>query len=294
MTRLRSPTGSERYAAEAAVAAPRSERGGFLLTLWTDDPDLAARADAAGIDRIGVDLERAGKRQRQAGLDTWISPHSAERLVDLRAAIVHARLFARVNPLSAQSGEELERLLELGVQVVMLPMFENAEQVARFIALVDRRAEVVLLLETSAAVDDIERIVCVPGVREIHVGINDLALSLGMGNRFSVLDCEPIERVSNCVRAAGLRFGIGGIGRAGDHELPIPSELIYAQYPRLGATAALVSRAYLTCEEGENIDLINEVARSRELLAHWSAASPPELRHAQRVFRAALAQCKGW
>jgi 2-keto-3-deoxy-L-rhamnonate aldolase RhmA len=292
LTRLRSPIGSEPYAADAA--APSSEHGSFLLTLWTDDPELAARADAAGIDRIGIDLERAGKQQRQAGLNTWISPHSAERLVDLRAVIVRAQLFARVNPLSAQSAEELEGLLELGVQVVMLPMFENAEQVARFMALVGGRAEVVLLLETSAAVDDIERIVRVPGVREIHVGINDLALSLGMGNRFCVLDCEPVERVSSCVRAAGLRFGIGGIGRAGDRELPIPSELIYAQYPRLGATAALISRAYLACEEGEDIDLLHEVARSRVLLARWSAASPPELRHARRVFRAALAQCEGW
>jgi hypothetical protein len=255
---------------------------------------LAARADAAGIDRIGVDLEREGKHQRQAGLGTWISPHRAERLVGLRAVIAGAQLFARVNPLSAQSADELERLLELGVQVVMLPMFENAEQVGRFMALVDGRADVVLLLETPAAVRDIERIVRVPGVREIHVGINDLALSLGMGNRFCVLDCEPIERVSRCVRAAGLRFGIGGIGRAGDQELPIPSELIYAQYPRLGATAALISRAYLVCEEGDDIDLIAEVARSRELLAHWSAASPPELRQARRIFRAALAQCESW
>ena len=39
----------------------------FRLTLWTADAALAARADAAGVDRIGVDLDRLGKAERQAG-----------------------------------------------------------------------------------------------------------------------------------------------------------------------------------------------------------------------------------
>jgi len=34
----------------------------FRLTLWTADPALAARADAAGVDRIGVDLDRDRER----------------------------------------------------------------------------------------------------------------------------------------------------------------------------------------------------------------------------------------
>ena len=227
----------------ATDATLRSDRDNFLLTLWTDDPGLAERADAAGIDRIGIDLERDGKLERQAGLGTWISSHRAASLPELRAAIEHAQLFARVNPLSPNTPLELDRLLDLEVEVLMLPMFESAEQVAEFMALVEGRADVVLLLETTAAVKDIDQIVRVPEVREIHVGINDLALSLGMGNRFELLDCEAIERVSSCVRGAGLRFGIGGIGRACDEDLPIPSELVYAQYPRLGATAALISRA---------------------------------------------------
>jgi len=114
-----------------------------------------------------------------------------------------------------------------------------------------------------------------------------------MPNRFGVLDCELIEHVADCVREAGVRLGIGGIGRAGDDRLPIASELIYAQYPRLGATAALISRVFLHCQDGE-VDLCEEVARSRELLARWGAASQPELRRARRIFRAALAQCELW
>jgi hypothetical protein len=114
-----------------------------------------------------------------------------------------------------------------------------------------------------------------------------------MPNRFGVLDCELTEHVSRCVREAGLRFGIGGIGRARDDSLPIASDLIYAQYPRLGATAALISRVFLQ-SDGTEIDLCGEVARSREMLSRWAGANRPELRRAQRRFRAALALCELW
>lgn len=211
----------------------------------------------------------------------------------MRESLSGARLFARVNPLHEHTGLEVELLLEHGVQVLMLPMFESAEQVARFVELVGGRAETVLLLETAAAARDVERIVAVAGAAEVHVGINDLALSLGMRNRFGVLDCEATERVSRCVREADLRFGIGGIGRAGDQALPIASELIYAQYPRLGATAALISRAFLDGGDGE-VDLIEQVALSRARLAHWALADAMQLRRARRDFRVALARCEGW
>ena len=123
-----------------------------------------------------MDLETLGKHERQRGLGTWISPHTIERLPAVRERLSSARLFARVNPPHERTAAEVRMLLAHGVQVLMLPMFQTAEQVARFVALVDGRAEVVLLLETPAAAREVERIVAVPGVREIHVGINDLAL----------------------------------------------------------------------------------------------------------------------
>lgn len=273
--------------------ATKSGRDRFLLTLWTDDPVLAGQADSAGIDRIGLDLETLGKRARQRGLDTWISPHTIDRLPALRECLTQARLFARVNPLHEHSRAEVDLLLAHGVQVLMLPMFRSAEQAAEFVDLVSGRAEVVLLLETREAAEDIGRVVAVAGATEVHIGINDMALSMGMRNRFEVLDCELTERVSCCVRDAGLRFGIGGIGRAGDAGLPIPSDLIYAQYPRLGATAALISRAFLAGTE-EAIDLTAEVARGRDLLTRWGSADRAELQQARRDFRAALARCGAW
>src|SRR5688572_17388105 len=60
----------------------------FVLTLWTNDPAVARRADAAGVDRIGLDLETYGKAERQPKqLATWISPHREDQLPALRAAM---------------------------------------------------------------------------------------------------------------------------------------------------------------------------------------------------------------
>jgi hypothetical protein len=265
----------------------------MILTLWTDNPVLAGQADLAGIDRVGLDLETRGKRERQAGLGTWISTHHMERLPEIGAALTSAELFARLNPVSSKSSEEVERVLDMGARVLMLPMFLNATEVERFVDVVAGRATVVLLLETREAAEDIERICAVEGVGEVHVGINDLALSLGLHNRFAVFDSQLVATVASSVRESGLAFGIGGIGRIDDTALPIAPDLVYAQYPRLGATAALISRAFIR-PGGDTTRLAHDVAASRQRLAYWQAAAPHVQRQAQVAFRAVVEGAGSW
>src|SRR5687768_5686069 len=80
---------------------------GFLFTLWTNDATLASLADRAGVERIGVDLERLGKSERQAGRGTWVSPHTEEDLVRVAGVLKRAALFVRTNPLHTGSVEEV-------------------------------------------------------------------------------------------------------------------------------------------------------------------------------------------
>jgi HpcH/HpaI aldolase/citrate lyase family len=260
-----------------------------VLTLWTADPELASRADAAGIDRVGVDLETLGKASRQAGLGTWITPHREEDLAAVAGRLRRARAFARIDPLHNGTKEQLERVLALGAEVVMLPMFTSAEQVDTFMRLLGGRAEPVLLLEQAEAIAHIGEILDVPGVKEVHVGVNDLSLSLGTQNRFAVLTSNAVRRVAAAVRAAGVRFGIGGIGRVGDERRPIPSDLLYAEYSRLGSTAALISRRFLPVD-----DLAAEVQLARERLSYWRAAPPSEADAAHRELVDAVAAAGRW
>jgi 2-keto-3-deoxy-L-rhamnonate aldolase RhmA len=287
------PRKSDETAADRAKAAScRADHAGdFLLTmLWSADPILAARADDAGIDRIGLDLEILGKADRQRGLGTWVSSHRIDQLRDIRSAVRRAEFFCRINPIHADSQTEIDQVLAYGVEVLMLPMFTTVEEVEKFVAMIDGRAKAVPLLEHRLAVDEIDRIVRVPGLDCIHVGLTDLALSLNAPNRFALMASPLMERVAAAVNRQGLRLCIGGIGRALDDSQPIPTDAIYAQYARLNATGALVSRAFFGVNPAA-IDVGAEVDRCRQRMTHWRQQSAAELVAARSRFVALVGAC---
>lgn len=244
----------------------------FVLTLFTRDAAVAIAADRAGVDRIGVDLERLHKDERQGGLATWISDHAETDLATLAGLVSPARLFARCNPIHPGSADEIERLLALGARTLMLPFFRSVDEVARFVDLVGGRAHPVPLLETAEAAALAGAICRIPGLSEIHVGLNDLRLSLGWPTHFHVLVSGLLEALADTILGAGLALAVGGVGRAGDRLLPIPSDLVLAQYPRLGAGGALVSRAFFAGSAPP--DLARDIPALRQRLDDYAAASP--------------------
>jgi hypothetical protein len=264
------------------TTSPSRSADRFVLTLWTDDPELARRADAAGVDRIGVDLERLGKAERQSGLGTWISPHRHEDLDAVGAALSDAALFARLNPLNAGSAGEVEDALTRGARVLMLPMVESPRDARRFAGLVEGEATVVLLVETGEGIARLPELAAVEGVDEVHIGINDLALSLGVRNRWMALASDLPVKAGSAVRAEGKRFGLGAVGRPGDGGLPVPVELVYAQYARSGATAALLSRSFF--RPGLYGELATDIACLRGELSAWWQRSDAELAAAHEEF----------
>lgn len=248
----------------------------FIFTFWTNNPKLARHADLAGVDRVGVDLEVLGKAERQQGLKTWVSQHQQADIPAVREVLSRAQLFARTNPIHPNIKSEIEQLLELGVQVLMLPFFTSPEEVAEFVGLVAGRAKVVPLVEHIQAAESIEEIVKIEGVDELHIGLNDLGLSMGVRNRFAMLTSPVVEQVAAYIREAGIPFGFGGIGRAQDNSLLIPADLIYAQYPRLGGTATLISQAFRGAELSQS-EFVAEIAKARSRLNYWFSRSAEEI-----------------
>lgn len=247
----------------------------FVLTAITDDPIQAARCDAAGVDRIGVDIERLHKNARQGHLpQARISAHELAALPALARVVTRAALFARLNQLHDGSGAEIAEALAGGARVLMLPYFTSAQEVRRFVRLVDGRARAVLLLETAAALVRLHEIVAVEGVDEIMVGLNDLHWSMGVASPFELVAADLMELVSTAVRAGGVRFGFGGLGRAGDESLPVPADLIFAQHARLGSGAAWLARSFFAGLPPD-APLGREIGRLRARLAHW-AGQPAE------------------
>jgi hypothetical protein len=241
---------------------------GFRFTLFTNDPALAAEADGAGIDRVGPDLERLGKIERQGGMGRWISDHAEEDLPAIFAKLHHASHFVRCNPPHSGLADEINRLIALGAQTIMLPHFHTPDQARDFVRAVNGRARTVLLVETVSSATKVAQLCRIEGVDEIHFGLNDLSLDLGVNSQFVVLCSSLLEDACAALTALDFPFAVGGIGRALDVTLPVPSELVYAQYPRLGATGALLSRVYFNGLQ--KAQLAQEISKTRERLNYWS------------------------
>lgn len=258
----------------------------FVLTLFTANPTLARSADAAGIDRIGIDLERIGKQARQGHVHSWISDHEIHELAAIGSSLNHARLFARCNPIHNNSKQEIDQLVACGAEVVMLPYFKTWTEAELFLRLLDNRAQPVLLVETAEATAIVPELCRIPGACEIHFGLNDLRLSLGLPSHFHVLASDLLACLSSEVLSAGLRLGVGGLGKIGDEHLPIPPELVAAQMPRLGATASLVARSLSSHTLPQ--DLCGELDNLRSKLDAFSSM-PSEWHEQKRAELAALA-----
>ena len=185
-------------------------------------------------------------------------------------------------------------MIGAGVSVLMVPMFRDADELARVADAVAGRAHVVGLLETREAAEQVERVAAVEGVDELHVGLNDLTLALGFPHRFALLASDELARVADAVVAAGRRLGVGGIGRADDRALPLDPDLVYAQLARLGATSTLLSRVFVRSGPDRMGRLAADVARARSRMDAWRAAGAPELAAARRELAARAASLPGW
>lgn len=220
----------------------------LTLMYITNNPVTAQIAQKAGVDRIWIDMEYIGKDERQGGMDTVQNHHTIEDIKNLRPYVTDSELLVRVNPLHdatdeyCSSPQEINDTIAAGADVVMLPMFRTAEDVRNFVNLVDGRAKVQLLVETAEAVSNIDEILEVPGIDEIHIGLNDLHLAYHKDFMFELICDDTISSLCKKIAAKGIKYGFGGIARVGYGMLP--AELIIAEHYHLGSTAAILSRGF--------------------------------------------------
>jgi len=208
----------------------------------TNDSWRAKVAEQAGVDRVMVDLEILGKTERQKNLDTLISRHSLTDVTRLRAVLNRSLLMVRVNPMHGNTRDEVDACTAAGADILMLPMINHPAEAGQFVQLVAGRAKTCLLLETGAALARLRDIISVPGIDEVHIGLNDLHLALKLDFMFEIVSGGLIEYMAQTIRNRGLRFGIGGIARLGQGLLS--PELILSEHVRLGSSQVILSRDY--------------------------------------------------
>ncbi len=225
------------------------------LMYITNDTVVAKIAEDNGVDRIFMDMEYIGKEIRQPG-DTVKSHHTVEDVRRVRSAIKKSEIMVRVNPLTEKSGDfcgsecEINAVIEAGADVVMLPMAKNACDLERFVKLVAGRAKTMFLLETKEAAENLDKILAVKGIDEVHIGLNDLHLSLGEHFMFEPLADGTVDMLTAKIKKAGIPYGFGGIARIGYGMLP--AERVITEHYRLGSSFAILSRSF--CNIGNITD----------------------------------------
>ena len=232
------------------------------LMYITNRPDVALIAEAAGVDRIFIDMEYIGKSSRQGGMDSVQNHHTVEDVKSIRKVLTKSDLLVRVNPIHdateeyRSSAEEIDDVISAGADIVMLPFFKTIEEVEKFIKFVAGRAKVLLLLETPEAADLIDKIIVIPGIDEVYLGINDMSLGYGKSFMFELLVDGTVESLCLKLKKARIPFGFGGVASIGTGK--IPAEAILKEHYRLGSSMVILSRSFCNANNDSELNYIKE------------------------------------
>ncbi len=237
----------------------------FNLMILCDDASSALIAQNAGVDRVFYDLEYVGKAERQSGRNTVLSHNDINGIPSIRSIISSSELLVRTNPIHAYSRAEIEKAIEYGADVLMLPMVMDHHDVEQYIKMVAGRAKVCIMIETAAALARLDNILEVQGVDEIYIGLNDLHISMGLTFMFELLSGGIVEYIADKCNKAHMPFGFGGIARIGEGLLP--ADYILGEHVRLGSSSVILSRTFKGVDgvdaNAHLIDLKEEVNKVR-------------------------------
>lgn len=227
------------------------------LMYITNNIEVAKIAENYGVDRIFVDLEYMGKSERQKNLDTVKSSHSIDDVKKIKNILSKSELLVRINPINSDSANEIDKVIQNGADVIMLPMFKTEEEVSTFIKLVNKRAHTCLLLETIEAEILIDDLLLLDGIDEMFIGLNDLHISHNMKFMFELLADGTVEMLSKKIKDKGIPFGFGGISRLGTGVLQ--ADNIVAEHYRLGSSMVILSRSFCNYEKVNDINEIKKI-----------------------------------
>lgn len=227
------------------------------LMYITNEEKVAKIAENSGVDRIFIDLEILGKDKRQGHLDTVISRHKLQDVCKIKSVLKKADLLVRVNPINENSEDEINKVIEYGADIVMIPFFKTIDEVRTFIKFVNNRVRTCLLLETPEAVKILDEVLDVEGIDEIHIGLNDLHLGYKMKFMFELLSNGTVEKICNKIKRKKIKYGFGGIAKVGEGTLS--AEHILGEHYRLGSNMVILSRSFCNTKNERDIEKLESI-----------------------------------
>lgn len=229
------------------------------LFLFTTDVDLAIQAQKGNVYSIIVDWETKGKQIRQSGHNLEINADTPE---DIRRIKEHTAVpvTVRINALDSDSQVEIDTAINLGADIIMLPMATSAKEVETFLSLVSGRAKTLVQIETKELVEDIEAFSALPW-DFAYIGLNDLMLSRNGTYIWEALEDGTVERVFGYLQ--GRSYGFGGVTVV-DGGVPLKCSLLMHEYVRLGCDLTFLRRTFK--KEVVNRDVVGELRNIESFL----------------------------
>ncbi|MFC3285490.1 hypothetical protein [Litchfieldella rifensis] len=257
----------------------------------TASPEIALFIEQHGVARIFMDQEERGKAERQGHLDTHMVVHSLEEIAAVACVLNQAELMVRLNPLYAGTRLEIDSVLDHGAQRLMLPMFTTRDEVAAFLDLIGGRVPATFLAETPQALVRLPDWLplLTPGHDEVHIGLNDLSLGMGLNFLFEPMAARLLDPSAELLNQQGVTWGIGGIACIGHGELA--AETVLGEYVRLESQWVILSRTFhggavSSSELMEQLDFADEIAKLREAEVQWRHADCAALQANQKELAA--------
>ena len=247
----------------------------MIISLITNCPKLARPSDGL-IDRIMIDLEYLGKKSRQTGKDLFQSEHIPDDVPKIKSILNHTKLVVRVNSIHDNTLNEVNRVIEGGADVVMLPYFKTIEEVNYFISCVNQRATVSLLIETKEAVELLKDIIKIDGIDEYHIGLNDLSISLGNDTIFKTIVDGTIKKCVDILKTTSKPYGFGGIGSMSNRKLTVDPFLCLSEQIRQGCSIGWLGRSFRNLIDNET-NLVHEIKLLRSFISELENISSDKL-----------------
>ncbi len=226
------------------------------LMYITNNTKVMILAEKYGVDRIFIDMETIGKEERQPKMDTVKSFHTVEDVAKARNVLNKSEILVRINSLYEGTKKEVNAVIDAGADIIMLPYFKNAAQAREFIECVNGRAKTCLLFETDDSVKNVDEILSIPGIDEIHIGINDMSLCYKKKFMFELLTDGTVEYLCKKFKEKNIPYGFGGIARL--HHGEVPAEMIIAEHYRLGSSMSILSRSFCNISSDLSMDEIEQ------------------------------------
>ncbi|MAZ80136.1 MAG: aldolase [Gammaproteobacteria bacterium] len=252
----------------------------FKFMMIVSDSEIAKYISKFPDISLFVDLEILGKEERQGHLDTVKSSLNIDDVIRIRRAAPNANILVRLNPLNDNSQYEIDLAINNGADSIMIPMFHSLDDVNNFMKIINGRVKAVPLFETIDSIKALPEIISKIPLEQIHIGLNDLHLEQKKDFLFEPLSDGFLEEACDALRSSDVKFGIGGIARAGEGLLS--PEYILGEHVRLGSSVAILSRAFhkdaksleeLTC----SIDFDRELNKLKYIYTNFQASSSIQL-----------------